>query len=115
MRVTTDLWVSALVRRVFAEGGFAAVVRRGAAEAGAIFITRRDRFGQVMLYGPAPQTSYTEERPSDRQFSLLMTTDDEAEITARLQREARFDSDLWVVEVETAGDPAGTYFELVTP
>ncbi|TWG99296.1 hypothetical protein L598_001500000190 [Mesorhizobium sp. J18] len=113
MRVTTEIWVSALVRRVFAEGGFAAVVRRGAAEAGAIFITRRDRFGRVTLYGPAPQISYTEARPSDRQFSLLITTEEETEIAARLEREMRFDADLWVVEVETVDDPAGTYFELV--
>ncbi|TIL61977.1 MAG: DUF1491 family protein, partial [Mesorhizobium sp.] len=28
MRVTTDLWVSALLRRVFGAGGFAAVVKR---------------------------------------------------------------------------------------
>ncbi|KAB2862521.1 MAG: DUF1491 family protein, partial [Bauldia sp.] len=43
MRVTTDFWISSVVRRAFAEGGFAAVERRGAAEAGAVMIRRRDR------------------------------------------------------------------------
>ncbi|MEP2580565.1 MAG: DUF1491 family protein, partial [Roseibium sp.] len=38
MRVTSEFFVSALVRRVFGEGGFAAVSRRGAPEAGAVFV-----------------------------------------------------------------------------
>lgn len=45
MRVTTDLWVSAMVRRVFSSSGFAAVIQRGATEAGAVFVLTRDRFG----------------------------------------------------------------------
>ncbi|RUT88859.1 DUF1491 family protein, partial [Mesorhizobium sp. USDA-HM6] len=52
MRVTTDLWVSALLRRVFTAGGFAAVVKRGATEAGAVFVLSRGRLGEVVLYGP---------------------------------------------------------------
>ena len=43
MRLTTDFWVSALMRRVFAEGGFAAVAKRGASEAGAVFVVTRNR------------------------------------------------------------------------
>ena len=46
MRLTSDFWVSALMRRVFAEGGFAAVARRGASEAGAVFVVTRNRVGQ---------------------------------------------------------------------
>ena len=51
MRVTTDLWVSALLRRVFGAGGFAAVVNRGATEAGAVFVLTRGRLGDVALSG----------------------------------------------------------------
>ncbi|MET0943059.1 MAG: DUF1491 family protein, partial [Mesorhizobium sp.] len=43
MRVTSELWVSALTRRVFSGGGFAAILKRGAAEAGAVFILSRNR------------------------------------------------------------------------
>ena len=55
MRLTSDMWVAAYVRRCNVEGVFAAVRRRGAKEAGAIFIkvTRLD--GTADLYGPAPQ------------------------------------------------------------
>jgi len=103
MRVTSEFWISALIKRVFSDGGFAAVRRRGSSEAGAIYILRRTRFGELELYGPAPQTSYDEAKPSDRQFILMVTTGDEEEVEGRLAREARFDSDLWVVEIETAG------------
>lgn len=100
MRLTSDFFVSALTRRVFGDGGFAAVVRKGAAEAGAVFVTTRNRMGEVALFGPAPQTSYEEDRPSDRRFSLLLTEVDDAAVEARLAKEMRFDSDIWVIEIE---------------
>jgi hypothetical protein len=101
MRVTTDLWVSALIRRVFSDGGFAAVVKRGATEAGAVFVVTRNRLGEVALLGPASQAAYESARPDERQFSQLMVTTEAAEIDARLEKERRFDSDIWVVELET--------------
>lgn len=102
MRITSDLFVSALMRRAFAAGGFAAIERRGAAEAGAIFVVARSRMGELTLFGPAPQTSYEEGRP-DRLFAELVRSDDPGEVTARLDKEARFDPDLWIVEVELEG------------
>ena len=105
MRVTTDLWVSALLRRVFAAGGFAAVVKRGATEAGAVFVLSRGRLGEVALYGPAPQTSYDSAKPDDRFFTLLDFSDDGSAFDARLEKEKRFDPDIWVVEIEAGGAP----------
>ena len=55
MRITADLFVAQLIRRVFADGGFAAVERRGAEAAGAIFVVVRQRDGSVQLYAPAVQ------------------------------------------------------------
>ena len=100
MRVTTDFWVSAIVRRAFAANGFAAVSRKGAAEAGTVLLVRRDRFGDAWLYVPAAQTDYDTERPSERMFAQVLHTQDEEEIQARIARELRFDSDLWIVELE---------------
>jgi hypothetical protein len=105
MRVTTDLWVSALLRRVFAAGGFAAVVKRGAAEAGAVFVLSRGRLGEVALFGPAPQTSYDSAKPDERFFSLLGAGEDAAPFDARLEREKKFDPDIWVVEIEAGAVP----------
>lgn len=115
MRVTSDLWISALTRRIFSGGGFAAIARRGATEAGAIFIVERLRLGELRLYAPAAQTSYDAARPEDRRFSLVLTTVDESEIAARVERESRFDPDVWVVEIECAAQPAETYFPITTP
>jgi hypothetical protein len=105
MRITSDLWVSALTRRVFADGGFAAVMRRGATEAGAIFIVTRSRLGTSTLFGPAPQSAYDSERPDDRQFGVLIGEGEATEIEVRLAKEARFDSDIWVVEIEPGETP----------
>lgn len=105
MRVTTDLWVAALVRRVFASGGFAAVVKRGATEAGAAFVLARGRFGEVFLFGPAPQTSYDSAKPDERFFSPLGEGEDGEALDKRIEREKRFDSDIWVVEIEAGSIP----------
>ncbi|MEI9405072.1 DUF1491 family protein [Mesorhizobium argentiipisi] len=105
MRVTTDLWVSALVRRVFSAGGFAAVVKRGATEAGAVFVLSRGRLGEVALYGPAPQTSYDSAKPDERFFTSLDARDDGSSFDARLEREKKFDPDIWVVEIEAGTVP----------
>ena len=100
MRVTSGLWVAALLRRVAADGAFIAVERRGAEAAGAIFIKamRLDRTGR--LIGPAPQTAYDAE--ADRRFVEIggLMDASESEIDARLAREARFDPDIWIVTIE---------------
>ena len=114
MRVTTDFYVSALLRRVFSAGGFGAVLRRGGDSAGTVFLIVRGRMGDAVLYGPAPQSGYDDARPDDRLFSELLKSDDEATISARLAREEKFDSDLWVVEIEPAGNADGL-FAVMTP
>lgn len=105
MRVTADLWVSALLRRVFSAGGFAAVAKRGAAEAGAVFVLARGRLGEVALFGPAPQTSYDSAKPDERHFTLVGEGEEPHAIEARLEREKRFDPDIWVVEIEAGAVP----------
>ncbi|MBO0753267.1 MAG: DUF1491 family protein, partial [Bradyrhizobiaceae bacterium] len=54
MRLKSGIWVSAYIRRCYAEGVFAAVRRRGAEEAGAIFIKVNRLDGTADVYGPAP-------------------------------------------------------------
>ena len=105
MRVTSELFVSALLRRIQASGGFGAIVRRGNREAGAVFILERARNGETALFGPAPQMVYSEAKPDERCFSRMMTTSDAGEIAQKLEKEARFDSDIWAVEVEPGSIP----------
>lgn len=115
MRVTSELWVSALVRRAFSGGGFAAILRRGAAEAGAVLILRRDRSGEVRLYVPAPQTSYDEARPQERLFTEVPGGGDEEEAARRIEREVRFDPDLWVLELDVDEAAFAALVAVTTP
>ncbi|MEN3792165.1 DUF1491 family protein [Fulvimarina sp. MAC3] len=108
MRITSDLFVSHLIRRVFNDGGFAAVERKGAEAAGAIYIVTRDRLGQVTLFAPAFQSLV--EDSGTRAFVREALTD-EAAFKARFEREARFDPDFWLVEIETS-EPE-RYLEIV--
>jgi len=100
MRVTASLWVGACVRRYNAAGAIATVARHGADEAGAIFIVVDRLTGTVDLYGPAPQSSFDEARPSERLFQRVMENEPIDAVTARLDRETDFDPDLWVVAIE---------------
>jgi hypothetical protein len=108
MRLTSDFFVSALLRRCAAEGVVAVLRRRGAAEAGAIFVKVDRLDGRARLYGPAPQTALAG-REGERLFHRLHADEDvdPADAEARIAREIRFDSDLWLVEIE---DRAGRSF-----
>jgi len=102
MRLKSGIWVSAYLRRRHIDGTFAVVRRRGAEEAGAIFIKIARLDGTAELYGPAPQTAFDDSRPADRAFSPCFKQQPvpEADAEAYLAREIRFDSDIWIVEVE---------------
>lgn len=110
MRLKSDIWVSAYLRRCQIEGAFPVVRRRGAEEAGAVFIIVNRLDGTGTLYGPAPQSAFDDARPADRFFAPVLGGEKpvaEADIEQRLQRELRFDPDIWIVEVE---DRAGRHF-----
>ncbi|MFZ1961791.1 MAG: DUF1491 family protein [Methylovirgula sp.] len=99
MRIRSDFWVAAYLRRCATAGVTAVLRRRGAAEAGAIFVKVDRLDGSAALYGPAPQS---EVGSADRHFDRLHAGDwiDTARADDRLKREIDFDVDLWIVEVE---------------
>ncbi|MEK1890813.1 MAG: DUF1491 family protein [Phyllobacterium sp.] len=110
MRLTSEFWVAALVRRVNSSGAFAALSKKGAAEAGAIFIKFRNADGTYDLFGPAPQMAYDESKPQERQFTLLKRRVEEADADADLEKQKRWDRDLWIVEIEDYRDDRGELF-----
>lgn len=99
MRITSDFFVTALVRRIFSENGFAAISRKGAPEAGAIFVVVDRLDGSFDFYGPAPQAMFMEQ-PQGRLFEQVLAKAQRDAITQKLEREARMDPDYWVVEIE---------------
>lgn len=109
MRLKTGLFVSALVRRIFSDGGMAAIEKRGSEEAGAVFIRIRHRDGSESLAAPAPQTAFETARPDARLFELRAERAHGHEVSEAIAREGRFDPDIWVVEIET--DTPETYLE----
>jgi len=99
MRVTSEFFVSALVRRVFGEGGFAAVSKRGAPEAGAVFVCVDRLDGTYDFYGPAPQAMFADQ-PQGRLFECVFEKSERAAVDSRLKSEARMDPDYWLVDIE---------------
>ena len=104
MRVTSSLWVSAYIRRCAAEGAFAVVLHHGDDTAGAIFIKINSLDGVVELFAPAPAGLETAER--DRTW-VSVTRGPESTVDDYIARQRKFDSDLWVIEVE---DRQGRHF-----
>lgn len=109
MRLKTALWVAAYLRRCQVEGCFAVVRRHGAEEAGAVFVRISRLDGTSDLFGPAPQSALDGSPGADRTFTASFPQQPAADdaVEAKLAREMKFDSDLWIVEVE---DPAGRNF-----
>ena len=104
MRLSTDVWVAALIRRAELGGAFPAVVRRGDDRAGSVLVKVLDRrAGQVDLYAEAMRGDEGERvwmRP-------VAEGADEAALDAYAERTLRFDPDLWIVEID---DPKGRHF-----
>jgi hypothetical protein len=100
MRVKSEIWVRAYLRRCQAEGIPAVVARRGDEAAGAIFICVDHLDGTVTLYGPAP--AGVEGSETERRWVSCLSSGSasNAEASAYLARQSRFDSDLWVIEIE---------------
>src|SRR5262249_44277180 len=108
MRLKSNIWVAAYLRRCQAEGVFGAVRRRGAEEAGAVFVKVSLLDGNAMLYVPAPQTVYEDGRPVDRFFvPVAPQPQPEAAVEERLTKEIPFVPDAGIVG---PGDRVGRHF-----
>ncbi len=97
-RLRSDFWVSAYLRRCGVEGVEAALRKRGSAEAGSIFVKIDHLDGTASLYGPAPQ-SFVEDS-GERLFAPILEDVTPLDVEERMTKEMRFDSDLWLVEVD---------------
>jgi hypothetical protein len=106
MRLRSDIFVAAYVRRCNVENAFAVVRRKGAPEAGTIFVKIDRLDGHADLYGPAPQSVFDDAQPDRLFVKLTLDGATASDAETRLEREMRFDSDIWIVEVD---DRAGNH------
>lgn len=106
MRLKSEIWVHAFLRRSFVQGLFGAVLRKGAAEAGAIYVVINRLDGTVKFLGPPPGPAIDEE--GERLWTEVtppVTTP--AAVTSFIEKLVRIDPDIWVVEVEDRSGTAG--------
>jgi len=97
MRLSSDIWVYALIRRVELAGSFATLARKGDARGGAVLVkTLNRKTGEARLWAEA--TSGEGESVWMRPLASTL----EADIDAYIARAARIDPDIWVVEIEDA-------------
>jgi hypothetical protein len=95
MILSTDVWVTALIRRVEAGGAFATVARKGDPRAGAVLVKTLDRrSGAARLYAEATRAD------GERIWMRPAKSEQETELDGYVERALRVDPDLWVVEIE---------------
>lgn len=94
-RLKSELWVKALIRRCFAAEVAAYLRHRGEAGAGAVLIIAA-KDGRAVVYGRGLMTDgrWGWRRASGPSAIAA------AEAEAYIERQRKFDPDLWVVEIE---------------
>lgn len=101
MRLKATIWTSAYIRRLNAMPIPAVVIRRGDADAGAIYIKINTLDGHAQILRPA--AAATENSEHERFWApVFITPSAESEADAYLARQLKFDSDIWIIEVEDA-------------
>jgi hypothetical protein len=104
--LSTDIWVSALIRRAEQGGAYATVIRKGDARAGAVLIKLANRrLGTNRLLAEATRGD------GERVWMRPVRAPEEVDLDAYVDRTVRIDPDVWVVEIE---DNQGRHF-LVEP
>ena len=95
-RLPARLEVTALMRRVVAEGGFATVIARGEPDSGTILLVMRGSSTNPTLWERMPQLDGT------RRWTPNRTQHPEKveEFEDYLARRAAQDQDLWIVELD---------------
>ncbi len=99
-RLTSDMWVSAYLRRLQLADIPAFVTARGDAGAGAVLVKLNTLDGQARAF----QRSFDPD--SLARCWVVLAEGDEVAVDAALERQKSFDPDLWVIEVE---DRAGRH------
>lgn len=96
VRLPAHVEVSSLIRRVQAEGGFAAVLQKGERDAGTLLVVIAERGENSKLYERMPQLDGT------RQWhcSMRCTDENKQEFQEYLYRRGAQDPDLWIVELD---------------
>lgn len=108
-QIRADLWTSGFIRRHNDLGQMCVVMRRGDPIAGQIWIEVDHLDGTVSLYAPAPSLMVEEADAHDRLFQLRLDHETPLKVKERLDREAEFDPDFWLLSLETRNPDIGIH------
>ena len=99
-------WVEALLRRCQGNGKFGAVMTVGADDAGSVYVAINHLNSFYDLLGPpaGPTHNETGERLFRKVFAAPVSWED---IRAYVEKQRKFDSDIWLVEIEDRVGTAG--------
>jgi hypothetical protein len=97
VRLTPKLWVSSLVRRANLAGDIATIVKKGDETAGQVLLVARRRSGELQVF-----TRTMNSRGSYSWTVAVQTNQEElGKVNEYLERQTRYDPDLWIVELDT--------------
>jgi hypothetical protein len=95
-RIKAGIWVQAALRLGHADGRFGMVLRKGDADAGGVLVVLRGRAGCSVL---------SQARDAEGEPAWIRATGkdavDQVAADAYVERQIRFDPDLWVLEFES--------------
>ena len=95
-RIKAGIWVQAVLRLGQADGRYGVVIRKCDADAGGVLVVLRGRGGLSVL---------SQMRTAEGAAAWLRATGpapvDQAAADAYVERQVKFDPDLWVLEFET--------------
>jgi hypothetical protein len=102
MLLSTDIWVTALIRRAELAGAFGVVARKGDPRAGAVLVKALNRTdGSARLYAEATRLD------GERVWMQPTPSTEEPDLDRYIERAIRIDPDVWVVEID---DKQGRHF-----
>lgn len=105
-RLRSDLWVAVFVRRHNDIGNMCVVSRRGDPIAGQVLIAVDHLNGTQSLYMPAPMAQLDSDN-AGLVFQRRLERAEPQKVRERITREADFDPDLWVIDIDLRGDDLG--------
>ncbi len=96
-KLNAGLWVGGLIRMAQAAGDFATIAKKGDETAGQVLLVARRRNGHVQVY------SRTMNSRGDYSWTVAVESHGEelGKVNDYLDRQRRFDPDLWIVDLDT--------------
>ncbi len=106
LRLKSEVWVKAFLRRLNSHNVWAAIVRRGDPDAGIIYVSVNRLDGQVSIYGPA--IAGVHDADGERQWSVATRAAivSDAEAAEFFLKQSAIDPDFWIVEIESPSGEA---------